>query len=35
MKVGIVCACDAELAPFPPALEGCRTAEKAMLKFHA
>lgn len=34
MKVGIVCACDAELAPFLPALEGCRTVEKAMLKFH-
>lgn len=34
MKVGIICAGDMELAPFLPIIEGCKTSEKAMLKFY-
>lgn len=34
MKVGIVCAGDEEFAPFLPLIKGCKTTEKAMLKFH-
>ncbi len=34
MKIGIVCAAEAELAPFLPELEGIKLSEKAMLKFY-
>lgn len=34
MRVGILCASDSELAPFLPIMEGRKTSEKAMLKFH-
>lgn len=34
MRVGIICAGDSELAPFLPLIAGCKTTEKAMLKFY-
>ena len=34
MKIGIVCAAEAELAPFLPQIEGIKISEKAMLKFY-
>lgn len=34
MRVGIICAGDREVAPFLPIICGCKTTEKAMLKFY-
>lgn len=34
IKVGIICAGDRELEPFLPHIQGCKTSEKAMLKFY-
>lgn len=34
MRIGILCAGSREVAPFLPLIEGCKTSEKAMLKFH-
>lgn len=34
MKIGIVCAAEAELALFLPQIEGIKISEKAMLKFY-
>ncbi len=34
MKVGIICACDNEIAPFLQTIKETKTTERAMLKFH-
>lgn len=34
MKIGILCADSREVTPFIPMIKGCKTTEKAMLKFH-
>lgn len=34
MKIGIICACDSEIAPFLPHIAHCKESEKAMLKIY-